>query len=100
MTYASLFTKTNYSFLEGASHPEELVEQAHALGLRAVAVTDRDGLYGIVRAHGKARELGMHLIVGSQLTMEDGSTLLLLARERPGYANLCQIITRGRRRCP
>ena len=61
--YVPLWCKSNYSFLEGASHPEELVEQAHGLGLPALAVTDRDGVYGIVRAHVRAcvwqRERGL-----------------------------------------
>ena len=57
--YAPLWCKSNYSFLEGASHPDELVEEAHSLGLRALAITDRDGLYGVVRAHVKAKALGL-----------------------------------------
>ena len=55
MTYVPLWCKTNGSFLEGASHPEELVEEAQRLGLRSLAVTDRDGVYGVVRAHVKAK---------------------------------------------
>ncbi len=99
MTYVPLFCKSNGSFLEGASHPEELVEEAHRLGLRSLAVADRDGVYGIVRAHQKAQELGIHLIVGSQVTVEDGATLLLLASDHEGYRNLCRLVTRGRLRC-
>jgi error-prone DNA polymerase len=67
--YAPLWCKSNFSFLEGASHPEELVEEAHRLGLRSLAVTDRDGVYGMVRAHVKAKELGLHLVCGVQLTV-------------------------------
>src|SRR5262249_34898461 len=67
--YAPLWVKTNYSFLEGASHPEELVERAHELGLPAVAITDRDGVYGVVRAHVKARELGIRILIGAQVTV-------------------------------
>jgi error-prone DNA polymerase len=67
--YVPLCCKSNFSFLEGASHPEELVEEAQRLGLASVALTDRDGVYGIVRAHVKAQELGIHLIIGSQVTM-------------------------------
>ena len=63
MDYVPLWCKSNYSFLEGAPHPEELVERAHALGLPGLALTDRDGVYGIVRAHVRARELGVHLIL-------------------------------------
>ena len=56
--YVPLWCKSNFSFLEGASHPDELVEHAHELGLSAMALTDRDGVYGIVRAHSKAHRWG------------------------------------------
>jgi error-prone DNA polymerase len=98
--YAPLWCKSNFSFLEGGSHPEELVETASLLGLPALALTDRDGVYGIVRAHVKARELGVKLIVGSELTLEDDSTLVVLATDRAAYARLCGLITLGRRRMP
>ena len=94
MSYVPLWCKSNFSFLEGASHPEELVEQAHYQGLPAIAMTDRDGVYGIVRAHVKAKELGMKLILGSQFTLMDDSTIVLLAMNREGYANLCRLITK------
>ena len=97
-SYAPLWCKSNYSFLEGASHPEELVEQAHALGLRSLALTDRDGVYGIVRAHVRALELGVHLISGAQMSLAGGAQVVLLALDRAGYANLCRLITRGRLR--
>jgi error-prone DNA polymerase len=96
--YVPLWCKSNYSFLEGASHPDELVDEAHRLGLPAIALTDRDGVYGIVRAHVKAREIGLKLITGSEITIEDGSTMVLLAQDRAGYANLCRLITKGRLR--
>jgi error-prone DNA polymerase len=98
--YIPLWCKSNFSFLEGASHPDELVEEARRLGLSSIALTDRDGVYGIVRAHAKAREIGLHLIVGSEITVNDGSTIVLLAQDRAGYANLCRLITVGRRRAP
>ena len=98
MEYAPLWCKSNYSFLEGASHPEELVEQARALGLPGLALTDRDGVYGIVRAHVRARELGVHLICGAQISLDGGAQVVLLAADRAGYANLCRLVTRGRRR--
>ena len=98
--FAPLYCKSNYSFLEGASHPDELVERVHELGLPAFALTDRDGVYGVVRAHVKARELGVHLVIGSQLTLDDDSTIGLLAADRQGYANLCHLITLGRLRKP
>jgi error-prone DNA polymerase len=96
--YVPLWCKSNFSFLEGASHPDELVDEAYRLGLPAVALTDRDGVYGVVRAHMKARELGMKLIIGSQVTMADDSVIVLLAQDREGYANLCRLITKGRLR--
>ncbi|NVB78688.1 MAG: error-prone DNA polymerase [Kofleriaceae bacterium] len=67
--YAPLWCKSNFSFLEGASHAEELVEEAHRLGMRSIAITDRDGVYGMVRAHVKAKELGIHLVCGMQVTV-------------------------------
>ena len=97
-SYVPLWCKSNFSFLEGASHPDELVEEAHRLGLPALALTDCNGIYGIVRAHVKAREVGLHLIVGSQVTVDGGSTILLLAQDRGGYANLCRLLTAGRLR--
>ncbi|CAN5279242.1 hypothetical protein BH11MYX1_BH11MYX1_26010 [soil metagenome] len=67
--YAPVWCKSNFSFLEGASHAEELIEEAHRLGLRSIAITDRDGVYGLVRAHTKAKELGIQLICGVQFTV-------------------------------
>jgi error-prone DNA polymerase len=96
--YVPIWCKSNFSFLEGASHPDELVEEAQRLGLPSLALTDRDGVYGIVRAHVKAQELGLHLIIGSQITVDDGSIILLLAKDRAGYANLCRLLTAGRLR--
>ena len=142
MSYVPLWCKSNFSFLEGASHPDELVERAHAFGLPALALTDRDGVHGVVRAHVKARELGVSLIVGAEVTVGGGgpadleattrdegpadteatisadgsacvrvdsgtaavgmpaptSPCVLLAMNRTGYANLCRLITTGRRR--
>ncbi len=69
MSYAPLWCKSNFSFLEGASHAEELVEEAHRLGLGSIALTDRDGVYGMVRAHTKAREHGVQLVCGAQITV-------------------------------
>ena len=99
--YAPLFCKSNYSFLEGASHPEELVEEAYKLGLSCIAITDRDGLYGIVRAFRKARELGMKLITGAEVTVHDDdeySRVVLLVQHHEGYRNLCRLLTKGRMR--
>ncbi len=99
--YTPLWCKSYFSFLEGASSPEDLVETARALGLPALAVTDRDGVHGIPSAHVVLREKpgGPRLIVGSEITLDDDSTLVLLAADQPGYRNLCRLITRGRLRC-
>ncbi len=98
MAYIPLWCKSNFSFLEGASHPEELIETSAKYGLPGMALTDRDGVYGMVEAHRKAGELGIDLIVGSEITIEDGTNVILLAMNRTGYANLCRLITKGRLR--
>ncbi len=103
--YAPLWVKSNFSFLEGASHPAQLVERAHELQLPALALTDRDGVYGIVRAHVRAKELGVRMIYGAQVTVQDSEAspvrhVLLLAIDRAGYGRLCQLLSRGRARCP
>jgi error-prone DNA polymerase len=96
--YVPLWVKSNFSFLEGASHPDELVEQAQALGLNALALTDRDGVYGVVRAHMRAQELGVRLILGAELTLDGKRKLIALCQDREGYGDLCQLISRGRLR--
>src|SRR5215471_19156801 len=93
--YVPLWCKSHYSFLEGASAPDALVDEARRLGLRSLALTDRDGLYGVVRAHGQARALGVQLLIGAQVTLSDRSHLLLLAQDRRGYAHLCRLLTTG-----
>ncbi|MXW68629.1 MAG: DNA polymerase III subunit alpha [Acidimicrobiia bacterium] len=81
--------------MEGASHPEELVEACRRLGLSSLTLTDRNGVYGIVRAHVRARELDVHLVVGSQVSLRDGSEIVLLVQDREGYAHLCRLLTAG-----
>lgn len=95
--YAELHCLSNFSFLRGASHAEELVVRAQSLGYRALAITDECSLAGIVRAHGAAKEHGLHLIVGSEFTLDDGLRLVLLAPNREAYADLSELITTGRR---
>ncbi len=97
-SYCPLWCKTNFSFLEGASHPDELIDTAAGFGLGALAVTDRDGLYGLVRCHLAAREAGLRLLAGADVHIDDGSSIVLLARGREGYRNLCRLLTRGRLR--
>jgi len=98
--YAELHCHTNFSFLEGASHPDELVNRAREVGHRALAVTDRNTLAGVVRAHVAAKEAGLKLLVGSLLTPLDGPTLLVWAMNRPGYGRLARLLTIGRRSAP
>ena len=95
--YAELHTLSNFSFLRGASHPEELVARAHALGYTALALTDECSLAGAVRAHFAARECGLPLIHGSEITVEDAK-LVLLASDRRSYGAISALITSGRRR--
>ena len=78
--YAELYTISNFSFLRGASHPEELVRRAHELGYQAIAITDECSLSGVVRAHIEARKHGIQLIIGSEFRLEEGMRLVLLAR--------------------
>ncbi len=96
--YAELQITSNFSFLRGAAHPEELVQEAHRLGHRALAVTDRNTLAGIVRAHRMAKELGIRFIVGSRLDFDDGQSLLCFPTDRAAYGRLCRLLTRGKRR--
>ncbi len=95
MRYTELHCFSNYSFLRGASHPEELVERAAELGLDALALTDRDGLYGVVRFARAARECGVRGIIGADVAFETGGRLVLLAENRAGYSNLCRLLSRA-----
>ena len=99
-SYAELAVTTNFSFLRGASHPEEFVARAAALGLSAVAVTDRNTLAGVVRAHQAAKEAGVQLIVGARLDFEDAPPLLCFPSDRAAYGRLSKLITLGRLRAP
>ena len=95
--YAELQCASNFSFLRGASHPEELVARAVQLGYSALALTDECSLSGVVRAHVEAKKHGFHLLVGSQFLVGD-MRLVALAKNRDGYGNLCELITLGRTR--
>ncbi len=98
--YAELQTTTNFSFLRGGSHPEELMERAAQLGLRAIGVADRNSLAGVVRAHVAAKNAGIRLLVGARLDLEDGPSLLCYPRDRGAYGQLCRLLTLGQRRSP
>ena len=105
LPYAELHCTSNFSFLQGGSHPEELVQRADALGYEAIAITDRATLAGIVRAHGAAQEIagrataagrtGTRLVVGAHLEPVDAAPLVVWAADRTGYANLCRLLTKG-----
>ena len=95
--YAELRCRSSFSFLTGASQPEELVDRAADLGLEALALADRGGLYGVVRAHARARRRGIPLVVGAELACDGlgpgAAALTLLAMDREGYAGLCRLLT-------
>jgi error-prone DNA polymerase len=96
--YAELHAISNFTFLRGASHPEELVAQAATLGYSAFALTDECSVSGIVRAHMAARDAGLEkFIIGSEFRLETGLRLVALAQNHRGYTALCQLITCGRR---
>ena len=97
--YAELHALSNFSFLKGASHPEELVTRAIELGYAALAITDECSLAGVVRAHAEAKGSGLKLIIGSSFVLDDGLQLVLLATSLHGYGNLSELITLGRMRC-
>ncbi len=100
--YAELHALSNFSFQRGASHPEELVQRAHALGYSALAITDECSMAGVVRAHTEAKKLGLRLLIGTELRIDMPSssaeycTVVLIARNRRGYGQLCELITAAR----
>ncbi|KPK07119.1 MAG: hypothetical protein AMJ64_07485 [Betaproteobacteria bacterium SG8_39] len=96
--YAELHCLSNFTFLRGASHPEDLVERAAALGYAALALTDECSFAGVVRAHVAAKRCGLPLILGTELRLDDGMKLVLLAPDRRAYGALAALITLGRRR--
>jgi DNA-directed DNA polymerase III (polc) len=98
MKYTELQVTTNFTFLRGASHPEELMEHAAALGYTELAITDRNTMAGIVRAHVAAKKSGIRLIVGCRLDLLDGPSLLAYPTHRDAYARLCQLLTLGNMR--
>ena len=98
--YAELRCKSNFSFLRGASHADELVERAVRLNYHALAIADRHTLAGVVRMHQAAKERGLTLIIGAEIVPIDGPTIALYAMDRAGYGRLAQLITKGRLRCP
>ncbi len=98
MTYAELDTTSNFSFLEGASHPQELVAQAKALGLSAIAIADRNTLAGVVRAHVAAKAAGLQFIPGARLDLVDAPSLICLPTDRAAYGRLTRLLSLGQGR--
>jgi len=96
--YAELQVTSNFSFLRGASHPDELVAAAAALGHRALALTDRNSLAGVVRGHAAAKEHGLRFLPGARLSFRDAPDLLCLPQDRAAWARLCRLLTLGKRR--
>ena len=95
--YAELHCISNFTFLRGASFPEELVERADSLGYKAIAITDECSFSGVVRAHMAAKERAIKLIIGSELVLDSGTHLVLLASNRRGYGQLSHLISCARR---
>ena len=91
--YAELHCHSAYSFLDGASPPDEILAEAHRLGYPAIALTDRNGLYGSLAFAHAAKPLGIQSITGAEVTLTDGSQLVLLAETPEGYSNLCRLLT-------
>ena len=104
--FAELAVTTNFSFLRGGSHPEELVKEAARLGLAGIAVADRNTLAGVVRGHVAAKELGLtasgfRYVVGCRLVFRDGTPdILAWPADRAAYGRLCRLLTLGNRRAP
>ena len=96
--YAELQVTTNYSFLRGASHVEELLSTAKAFGLAAIGITDHNTLAGIARAHARAAEVGLRLVVGCRLDLRDSLPVLAYPTDRAAYARLCRLLTLGKGR--
>ncbi len=97
LLYTELHAISNYSFLRGASHPEELVEQAAQLGYQGIAITDECSLAGVVKAHSAAKQVNIKLIIGSEFHLQEGLFVVLVPNRR-GYAQLSHLITSARRR--
>ena len=96
--YVELRARSAFSFLEGAAQPEDLVDRAAELGYPALALGDRDGLYGAPRFYHAAVKAGLKAIVGAELTLDDESRLYLLVPDRDRYQNLCRLITAAKLR--
>ncbi len=97
-SYVELHVTSNFTFLRGASHPEELVQQAAKLGHCAATITDCNTLAGVVRAHLAAKEVGIPLVVGCRLALQSSHSVLVYPTNRAAYSRLCRLLTLGKRR--
>jgi error-prone DNA polymerase len=93
--YAELAVTTNFSFLRGGSHPQEIVARASELGLAAIGIADRNSFAGAVRAYDEARKRNIKLVVGTRLVTVDGFEVLAYPTDRAAYGRLCRLITAG-----
>ena len=93
MSYVELHCHSAYSFLDGASQPEELAARAAELGYEALALTDHDGVYGSLEFAHAAKSFGVRAITGAEVTLDGGAHITLLVENRRGYANLCRLLT-------
>jgi len=111
LNYAELSIKSNFSFLKGGSHPEEYAHRAINLGLKSFAITDENSVSGIVRAHSELKKIqgenstknnfsffNTRLIAGTEINSFEGLTITALAKNRQGWANLCRLLTEGKRK--
>src|SRR5258705_9900434 len=95
MSYCELHACSAFSFLRGGSFPEQLADVAAEMEMPAIALVDRDGVYGAQRFSVAAREHGVRPIIGAELSMEDGGILPVLVENRTGYKNLCELLTQA-----
>jgi error-prone DNA polymerase len=100
MSYAELLTTSAFSFLEGASHPQALVERAADLGHCAIGIADRNTVSGVVRAHEAARKTGLRLVVGCRLVTQDAPEMVCYPTDRAAWGRLCRLLTSGKARAP
>jgi error-prone DNA polymerase len=99
-TYAELGARSNFSLLDGASHPAELVLTAQVLGHAGLGICDSNSLAGVVRGHVAAQEAGLPYLVGTRLVLDDGSAFLAWPTDRASYGRLTGLLSRGRMRSP
>ncbi|MBX6746886.1 MAG: PHP domain-containing protein, partial [Acetobacteraceae bacterium] len=98
--FAELGARSNFSFLDGASHPEELVQTAQELGLAGLGLCDTNSLAGVVRGHVAAKAARLRFVVGCRLVLQDGSTWLAWPTDRAAYGRLTALLSRGRMQAP